>query len=500
MSRLYFLLIILIAISHQIAIAQSYCNLSSESQDFIKQRMLNNRKSFQYNLQSRTGSSIYIPVRFWLTANDDGSKRFQEYLKLFNFFCKTNECIGDHSMIFYIKEIDESINNTLINRYPLKEGKQMLNDIINTKRDAINVIICDEADKSLVGVTSINDDYIIMNAIGVIEESRSLCHNFGHFLSLPHTCGAWLWYDCSKPTKDQIPFGRPVEYVSRSKTDSIGNIICMYAADGFCDTPADYSEFNNSISTPCNYSGCAKDPDNVQLNPNISNPMSISSNVTCSDTFTNQQKEAMLIDYLTPERDYIKVNYIPIGKTYPPKYLEPSNQSKLTKYDSIFFDWTDDPNSTDYILEIAENTKIDFKPQRFKTKQSQYLVTSLTPNTRYFWRVLAYNSNSFCDIEPIISVFTSGFLSTSVSKESDQQIQYNIFNNQNNNELTIDFYFEEDETFKFNLFDLNGKLLYNSKIQNRKIKLDNKQLKPGLYFFNVYSLTKNVLTVKLLIQ
>lgn len=503
MPRLICFVFALFATSLQTVLAQSnsICNLSPEIQEIMKQRMLSNRALFQKTLQTRTGASIYIPVRFFLTAKSDGTGRYQDYYNLFKFFCRTNDCIGDHSMIFYIKEIDESINNTLIHEHPNNEGKKLLDDLVKSKQDAINIFIGDDVNKSSLGIYNFIHDYITFNYLGIIEDSRALCHNLGHFLSLGHTCGLWLEYNCLKKTIDQSPFGKPVEYVSRTKKDSIGNLICSYAGDGFCDTPADYSEFNNASINPCVYQGCAKDPDGVNLDPNIKNPMAISSYIAiCFDTFTNQQKQAMLFDYLSPERDYIKVNYIPLGETKSPKYLKPNNQSKLTNYDSIFFDWTDDPNSTDYILEIALNSSFNLKLQQFKTKVSQYLVTSLSPQSRYYWRVLAYNANSFCDIDPIVSIFTTGFLATPTDETQDRKIKYQLHDNKSDHKMVIEFFFNELETAQFKLFDLNGKLIQSQKIQNNRIELDKDQLMAGLYFFNVSSRNKNDLCEKLLIQ
>lgn len=502
MPRLICFVFALFATSLQTMLAQSnsICNLSPEIQEIMKQRMLSNRAIYQKTLQTRTGASIYIPVRFFLTAKSDGTGRYQDYYNLFKFFCSTNDCIGDHSIIFYLKEIDETISNTDAYEDPFGKGRKLIGDFTKFRHDAINVFICKQPNTNLLGGYNFIDDYIAIDQPNIKEDSKTLCHTLGHFFNLLHTCGPMTEFYCDFPELPKYPSKGSPEYESRTKTDSNGIVICTYTGDGFCDTDADYAEFPKFGLDPCIYNGCAVDPDSVKLHPNVNNPMAIETALTCFDTFTTEQKQAILFDYLSFKRDYIKFNYIPLGETSTPKYLQPSNQNKFSNYDSIFFDWKDDPNSTDYILEISENVAFTLNVQRFKTKESQYLVTSLSPQSRYYWRVLAYNSNSFCDIDPIVSIFTTGFLATSTDETQDRKIKYQLHDYKADKKMVIEFFFNELETAQFKLIDLNGKLIQSQKIQNNRIELDKDQLQSGLYFFNVSSRNKNDLCEKLLIQ
>lgn len=62
--------------------------------------------------------------------------------------------------------------------------------------------------------------------------------------------------------------------MDRAKPGTNGKLHCNQSADGFCDTPADYNLGFGFQGPGCVYTGCAKDPDNVKLDPNEANLMS----------------------------------------------------------------------------------------------------------------------------------------------------------------------------------------------------------------------------------
>lgn len=468
----------------QFLVAQQnpFCLSSEHDLRSIKNRMLENRRTQTTTNEHILMGPVYIPVRFWLTANSDGSDRYTDYLELFQFFCTTNACIGNESIQFFIKEINDQFDNNLVHNDPLGQGLDIIVDSIQNKQDAINIFLTDVIGSSAGAVFSFNHDFIVLDAHFVQKESGILCHELGHFFSLPHTSGDWFDYRCNIPTLQQRQGLTLPEYVSRAKVDSNGIQICSYAGDGFCDTDADYGEALNP-NNPCNYNGCAQDPDLVKLHPDLSNPMTIGSYITCYDTFSTQQKQAILLDFLSPHRDYIKTVYTPKGDVYEPKYIAPIEKHQFTGTDSLMFDWEDATNATDYILEIAQNITFTINLKQFKTNKSDYLVNGLQPKKRYYWRVLAYNSNSYCLNDPQISIFTTGALTTENKVAFNKKTNYTVHKNPNSNQLRIQFTSEWNHPILFSLFDLNGTLVYKKTIVDRMIELDQSSLIPGIYLF-----------------
>ncbi len=482
MKKIYWIFLLGCFTFRLVAQSSHPCLTTPEMQIQIKKRMLENRKVWQNNVASTASTPVYIPVRFWLTANSDGTDRYVKYLELFQFFCTTNACIGNESIQFFIKEINENLNNSLVHKDPLGQGLRAIIDSTKLRHDAINIFLTDFIHPTAGAIFSFNHDFILLDDHYVQKESGILCHELGHYFSLPHTSGDWLDYQCNIPTLDQRKGMLFPEYVTRTKVDSNGIQICNYAGDGFCDTEADYGEAMNP-STPCNYTGCAKDPDLVNLNPDLNNPMTIGSYITCFDSFSTQQKQAILFDFLSPHRDYIKTIYTPKGEAIEPKYLAPLDKHQFAGNDSLKFDWEDAPNATDYILEIAQNRGFNLNLFQFKTTQSEFLVTNLLPKKVFYWRVLAYNSNSYCLNDPQISIFTTGALTTENKEAFNKKTNYTVHKIPNSNQLRIQFTSEWNHPILFSLFDLNGTLEYKKTIVDRVIELDQSSLIPGMYLF-----------------
>lgn len=499
MQKLYGILLLGFFATRLVAQGGNPCFTLPEMQIQIKKRMLENRIMWQNKAISIPPTPVYIPVRLWLTANSDGSDRYVKFLELFQFFCTTNECIGNKSIQFYIKEINENLDNSLVHKDPLGQGLQLIVDSTKLRQDAINIFLTDFIHPTAGAIFLFNHDFILLDDHFVQKESGILCHELGHYFSLPHTSGDWFDYQCNIPTLDQRKGMVLPEYVSRTKVDINGIQICNYAGDGFCDTDADYGEVMNP-NTPCSYTGCAKDPDLVNLNPDLSNPMTIGSYITCFDSFSTQQRQAILFDFLSPHRDYIKTIYTPKGEVIEPKYLAPLDKHQFVRNDSLKFDWEDAPNATDYILEIAQNINFTLNLLQFKTTQSEYLVRNLSPKKVFYWRVLAYNSNSYCLKEPQVSIFTTGALTTIIDNDFHQNYNFTILNLSNSNILRIKFATTWNHSILFSLFDLSGSLVLKKTIANQEIDIDRSNLIPGIYIFKFITPEHKMVYSKLLLN
>jgi Secretion system C-terminal sorting domain/Pregnancy-associated plasma protein-A len=404
--------------------SSSACGTSYEDLHALFETMQENRA--RYGNTAKMRAVAYIPVALHLVAKSDGTGRISEsrILDFFTDFNKTYEANG-LEMQFYIKYINKSINDD--NFYNKPSSFASVNKTYTyKKKDAINIFFCndlgDGTDPNSVrlgyyaSTASPNDlrygaDWLfIKNSEVQNGVSSTLEHEMGHFFSLPHTFAGW---ECGQFTataaspcapKTVACSGSSVENVARTGTDAN----CSTAADGFCDTPADYN-FGFGWSD-CAYKSIAKDPLCVAVDPDETNLMGYFT-ANCASKFSTEQKNAIRRDYLNnAARAYIRAgDKVPslVDMTAPTLQI-PANSATTTSYSNITFDWADvngvtspEPNcASGYIFEIGKFPSLTISYTFLAPVSSFNLLASnpilpagfLAPNTRYYWRVRPYGS------------------------------------------------------------------------------------------------------------
>ena len=92
-------------ISFQFLPAQNnWCGLSDEDAVHIRERLVRFRNTNAF-IGNKRSVTIYLPVRFHLVANSDGSKKISEGAAL-DVLCILNTEFTDHEIQFFLKEFN----------------------------------------------------------------------------------------------------------------------------------------------------------------------------------------------------------------------------------------------------------------------------------------------------------------------------------------------------------------------------------------------------------
>ena len=486
---------------------QGTCGVSAYDAILIKQRMLENREEWKNKMLQRNGAPVYIPVSYWLTATDNGAGRIQ-YKNVIDNLCCMNKLYSEFGISFYLKGMF-NVNNSYIYDDPSSTlGAAYINQIMLGNKNAVNIFVTNVANAGEPGVLAYYNpqgDYIVCSDEKLNGSCSTLAHEMGHFFSLPHTFHGWEDTDynavttmCTKTTPLTVYYRNTnilVEFVDRNKPGTVtGKNHCGQSADGFCDTPADYRLGFGWAG--CNYTACAKDPDNVKLDPSEINLMGYF--LDCLTEFTQEQKDAITKDMLSSKRNYLRaVNYTPkFNITDEVVHKTPTMGSPAVGYDTIKFDWEDVPNADYYIFDLALNTGFNLQPISYILKHSDTTLTTLKKNTTYFWRVTAYNTNSFCVVPKIIS-FRSPAWTVSNENIEDENISSYI-SQPNENELYLNIDNLQAKFITLEILNSNGQLLKSKNLQlnigENKIQLD--QQIAGLYFYRIINENRKMNTGK----
>lgn len=406
MKKLIFVLFFFIlAISFSLNAQQKpvgYCGTTVEDQYFIKERMLANREYFKNQPLPRPEAITYIPIRYFLVAKDDGTGRITDE-KVYENLCGINKIYITQNLSFYLKEIKYINNTSMWENGSASLSAQRINQFNLQNKNAVNVFCVNVANGSELGVLAFYNrvnDYIVCGNPHVIPNGTTLAHEIGHYFSLNHTFYGWenddyntITMNCTKTTPMSTSTGILVEYVDRNKTVGTQKQ-CYLSADGFCDTPADYNlgfGWNG-----CTYSGCAKDPDEVKLNPDEKNIMSYF--LDCLEYFSEEQKDAILKDLNSAKRNFLR------SSVYTPKldlagsvnYISPKIGEIVAGYNEVKFEWAAVPDAEFYFVTIGGNPTFTLYPQSFKTARTDTVITNLRKSSSIYWKVYPVNANSFC--------------------------------------------------------------------------------------------------------
>ena len=258
------------------------CGVSAEEGNMIKNRMLENRKraAFLNDIYSNArNSTIYIPVQFHIVTKTDGSGGESLEDVLAN-LCKLNDDFAFMNVEFYLANPVAYINQSLLydNDY-----NGMANYFLSTYKqpNVVNIFVGNSIVSSngntLLGYYSRNLDVIYAIKSSVNGHSFTLTHEVGHFFSLPHTFNGWEELDyedvmanTTGRTPSILPDGDVVENIVRTG----GEENCQIAADGFCDTEANYlfgfyrAKYNTGPNF-CEYVGSGIDPTGKLFRPDL---------------------------------------------------------------------------------------------------------------------------------------------------------------------------------------------------------------------------------------
>ena len=348
------------------------------------------------------GETQYVPIHFHLVGDADGNGKHTK-IKILEQLCKLNEAYVPVGIQFYLSPhptyglFDESINNN--NVYENQTNTLLMN--LRRHNNAVNVYVVQDpvSGNNQPGVTlayyhTINDWIVSRKSEtnGSLPNS-TLPHEMGHLFSLPHT---FFGYESNSFNPGDA--GWPVAPVQSPNgggvtTERQNGTNCTTAADEICDTPPDYN-FGFIASSCANYAGGAKDPLGTFVDPMENNYMGYFNE--CSNyAFTQDQIDIMNADLASVSRNYLDNTFTPTAteiNTPTALLVSPANASTVSYYNSILLEWDAVPGATHYLvdIDIVSTFGTQFAQTFIETSNSK-LLTNLSPNKTYYWRVKPFN-------------------------------------------------------------------------------------------------------------
>ena len=262
------------------------CGVDLTEGQAIKNRMLDNRRN-KVELLERfergrgNDSTVYVPIQFHIVNRSDGTGGESNQDILDN-LCRLNQDYLGINVEFYLAGPTRVINQDLLYTNSFDNG--MANYFMGLYRvpGVVNIFVGNEIVNSQSGGTTLGYYTNGLDIIYAIQASvrgtgTTLTHELGHFFGLPHTFFGWensqyggVMANTTGRTPTITLAGTPVEYIARSG----GLENCQIAADGFCDTDANYlfGFFGGTYNNGCTYAATAMDPRGWLFRPDAINP------------------------------------------------------------------------------------------------------------------------------------------------------------------------------------------------------------------------------------
>ncbi|MBK9149967.1 MAG: T9SS type A sorting domain-containing protein [Saprospiraceae bacterium] len=378
--------------SAQHFIPRGVCGVNHESQQLAEK--LYGAAEERISATGDRNNVVYVPVKFHLTANNEGKGRV-ELRDVLNQLCILNTDFAASNMVFYLSGDFEY--HDITNMY---ENPGTSNALLVSKKNpkALNIFVTENADPgsaalgTVLGYYSPQGDYVVVRKLELVNRTNTLSHEVGHFFNLRHTFYGWEGAPYDKNihgetvTFTTVPNGIPgvqVELMNKSN--------CNNAADMICDTPPDY---NFGISTnSCSFNLTVFDRNNDRVIPMVNNQMSYFSKC---DTFrfTDGQTTRMRNNFNASTRSQLRSNYVPSKDTITAQVVirSPATGANLPVYDGIELDWEDVPGATRYLVEIRGAGQY----YGYVTYESRFYATELRRNQLYSWSVRPFNEVYAC--------------------------------------------------------------------------------------------------------
>lgn len=443
---------------------------------------------FRGDLSALRNDITYVPVKFHLTANNDGSGRL-ETIHVLNQLCILNRDFASSNIVFYIYEGFSFIDQTAI-----YESAGNNRNAVQSKKSnkAVNIFITQNADLdnntsggTTLGFYSSQGDYIVVRKQELAGKTNTLSHEIGHFFNLRHTFYGWEGAPYNKDIHGEIvAFNTVPGGIPNIQVELVDGSNCEVAADMICDTPPDYN-FGLTAGN-CSFSTVVFDKNEERVIPMKENQMGYFQDC---DTFrfTEGQTNRMLTNFNSTTRSYIRSSYVPNQDeiTDVPVLLTPQTEEKLAAYENIKLDWDDIPNASSYLVEIKGINQY----YSVVVKMSEYIIPVLKKNNRYSWTVMPFNEANGC-----ATVTTSNFRTgdgTSSTYDIEELKSVTIAPNPVMEASTFSVSVYSDDAVKadFKILTLFGQTV-SSNLQSldfgqNTIPMNTNELKCGVYILNI---------------
>lgn len=340
----------------------------------------------------KSTTTQFIPLNVVFVSDDSGNNTIDPVAFL-RTMALLNSDFRPMNIRFFIADDFKYVRSSVWDEHDFTAGRQMMN--ANNVRDRFNTyIVTDPA--GACGYYSPSGDAVALGKDCLGTGDRTWSHEAGHFFSLPHPFYGWEAFedediderDWSEPAPETIFFrgeNVEVEYADGSN--------CQTAADGFCDTPADYLFDRWGCNSQGFYRDSLTDPTGERFAVLGDNIMSYALD-NCVERFTEDQKTAMLANIAQVRTTLVNnsgTDTLPADAANLDNLL-PLDGERLVYYDSVRLEWSNVEHADFYIVQLNNNPNLNGTVlSSFITSDTFAVLRDLNRRLPYYWRVRPFN-------------------------------------------------------------------------------------------------------------
>ena len=395
---------------------------------------------------AKSSNTLYLPLTLHFVGNDNGTG-YPDLNTVMVAFCRTNQVFASTGIQFYIQFPINYINNSVLNNHDSVYMGGALMFQYNVPNTTNCYIVSNPA-----GACGYNVLYGGLTVGKSCLNGTTFPHELGHAFGLQHTFFGWEGGQghngrpqrtFTTPAPDQVLYdytmfkdtfwGPDTIIVDTTEVERVARTgptaNCAHAADGFCDTPADYL----ALGWICNSTGRSAtrqlDPDSVTFFSQGTNIMSYSD---CRIEFSTEQSNAMRAFAQANRSSHI--GHTPITDSIDLQdltLLSPANNDVLVGTTGHTFRWNAVPGATHYILRICRMpcTSASNVLEEIIVTDTFYTSTASFPPRNpflpYRWRVFPFNQSFTCAGSSTYANFNTQ-IATSVDPIAAQALEWTI--------------------------------------------------------------------------
>lgn len=451
---------------------------------------LQNRGAFLKN-----NATLYVPVTVHIVGDNQGGG-YLAVKSVLNAFCTLNEDFTSANIQFFIQGNIRFINRTEYYEHDSNSDGARMNNEFGVARTINSYFVSNAADAAGYA-TGIGGTGVVIAKREATSGNHTWAHEVGHALGLYHPFRGWdgVSYDPTANAPASVQ-GRFVEKVDGSN--------CEFSGDGFCDTSPDYL----SDRWGCNNDGLSdivqRDPDGATFRSDGTNIMSYASDA-CVERFSEEQGTAMRAHMQSEKSSFLRdsppandINASTTNAVLPAR-------GESVDVNAVFLQWEAIPGASNYIVEVSIlPTFAGPLTETFVFNTNDGVLTGLSNNRTYYWRVLAFNAVSTCGKFSSSSTFKTTTL-TDVDDLTKNTTSINIFPNPlpAGQILTLQVQAQNHTNVDVRLFDLAGKLIqtnnYDVLAGASTLEFYSNQVAQGIYIMQVIT-DSGTLTKRIVIQ
>ena len=193
------------------------------------------------------------------------------------------------------------------------------------------------------------------------------------------------------------------------------------------------------------------------------------------------------------------IKYIGSNDTVPnPPVLNlpPNGTSVPDVISSTYLGWSPVSDGIIYRVEVAGDSLFTDSIAYINTAEVYYSLGGLQDYATYYWRVRTNNGGHFSPWSPVHRFHTTWDL-TGVPSQTAANTKISVFPNPSNGQFNFSGL---EKGNKLRLFDMNGKLVYESVIKENTLTLNLEGKEKGIYFYQVSSQQKELQRGKLVVK